>query len=148
MRGIEHRAEIRKRLARNIRQPGKEIQMAVRTAAIAIPSRGESVRRGKMPLGRRFARATSLQVKTSGDSAGVKLWLNPAKMPDGQKALPAYEEGETGPWRHPGFGHTESEWFTQSPHPFFWPTVNPRLPAFYRAAEDAIDAAADEIERG
>lgn len=147
MRGVERRAEIRKRLARNLRQPAKEIQMAVRTAAIAIPSRGESARRGKMPLGRRLARATSLQVKTSGDSAGVKLWLNPAKMPDGQKALPAYEEGETGPWRHPTFGNTDY-WFNQSPHPFFWPTVNPRLPAFYQAAEDAIDATADEIERG
>jgi hypothetical protein len=148
MRGIERRAEIRKRLAAGLRTPGKEILVAVRTAAVAIPSRGESARRGRMPLGKRLARATQLQVKTSGDSAGVKLWVNPGKMPDGQRALPAYQEGEDGPWRHSAFGNSDGEWFTQSPHPFFWPTVEPRLPGFYQAAEEAIDHTADEIERG
>lgn len=147
MRGMERRKEVQQQLARQLRQPAKEIQAAVRAAAQGIPSRGESARRGRMPLGRRLARATSLQVRTSGDNAGVKLWLNPAKMPDGQRALPAYAEGETGPWRHPLFGNTDS-WHTQSPHPFFWPTADPRLPGFYAAAEEAIDTAADQIERG
>lgn len=147
MRGLERRKEIQKQLAGNLRAPGREMLLAVRAAAVAIPSRGESARRGRPPLGKRLARAAQLQVRTSGDSAGVKLWINPGRMPDGQRLLPAYQEGETAPWRAPLFGDTDV-WHTQSPHPFFWPTVTPHLPEFNEQAEAAIDHAADQIERG
>jgi hypothetical protein len=145
LRGHADRKEINARLRRELRFAAKEMIPPVRAAILAIPSKGQSAARGRPSLRRKMSSATQVAVRTTGGSAGVKLWVNPRRMPPGQGSLPGYMEGE-GRWRHPTFG--SEPWFTQAPHPYFYRTVAPLIPRAERAAEQVLDSIADEIERG
>jgi hypothetical protein len=134
-------------MTRELRAIANETRDAERRAVLALPSKGESERRGRRPLRRRFATATVTQIRT-GKDASVSVLLNPDKMPPGQQNLPAYFNREPGyeRLRHPVFG--TDTYVGQDVHPWFYETAR-------RAEHDAqlrligvIDRAADRLERG
>jgi hypothetical protein len=108
---------------------------AVRTSIDAIPVKGTS---GSTGLRARLKKAVTLRVRTSGKNAQVSILMSTAKMPSGQRALPAYMEGTKSPWRHPVFGNTDN-WRQQDSHPFFYRTVRP-LGAGAKVAVNKITA--------
>jgi hypothetical protein len=140
--------EIRRELTRELRAVANQTRDAERRAVLALPSKGESERRGRRPLRRRFATATVVQLRTGAKDPAVSVLLNPNKMPPGQQSLPAYFNREEGfeRLRHPVFG--TDTYVSQDVHPWFYETAR-------RAEHDAqlrligvIDRAADRLERG
>jgi hypothetical protein len=106
----------------------------VRSSIRGIPSKRAYAADG---LRGRLSKATTLEVKTAGARANVKIIVTGRKMPTGQKALPAYMEGRKKPWRHPVFGHTTVWVAQQPPHPYFYKSLTTAGPAA-RAAVDRV----------
>ncbi|MFI0481743.1 hypothetical protein [Actinomadura sp. 9N215] len=123
---------------------------AVRGAIRAIPnsSNAQRSRAGRRRPGMRtaLARAVTVQVRTGGRRAGVSLFMNPRRMADGTKALPAYFEATPGytRFRHPVFG--TDTWVTQRPHPYFTRTVNAADKRLLRATDEIIARIKREVE--
>jgi len=124
--GTSQLTELRRALSREadgkqrVRQLNKELKDAakpivplVRANIMALPSKNQSRILGHKPLRKRLSRAVTVQVRY-GSRAGVFVFMNPRKMPDGEKALPAYFERKTGQplLRHPVFGNRQA-WVTQ-----------------------------------
>jgi len=84
-----------------------------------------------------------------GRNAQVSIMVDPAKMPSGEKALPALMEGEAvvrgrrrdARWRHPVYG--ADAWVQQPSHPFFYRTVRP----LGVAARKGIDRTLSKVTR-
>jgi hypothetical protein len=88
-----------------------------------------------------LAKATRLEVRTSGRMAGVRIRVDGRKMPSGMRALPGYAEGERPRWRHPVFGDPDT-WVSQ---PSF-PTVEPHRDNVGRAIDDVLEDVKRKIE--
>lgn len=147
-REYEDGRELRRRLRVELKRSATRIQQAEQAAVMALPSKGESARRGRPSLRRSIARATQIRVRTSGArNAGVLVWVNPRRMPPGQGALPAYMEGlrPYHRWRHPVFGNSDV-WVQQQARPWFYRTAARYELSAQRDAARAIDSIADEIE--
>lgn len=110
---------VRRSFSRNLRATAAPMVPAVRASIAAIPVKGPK----STGLRGRLQKATRIKVRTVGKSASVQILVDPAKMPDGQKALPQYMEGTEGHtrWRHPVYGH--DVWVTQPSHPYFFRVV-------------------------
>ena len=150
LRGLEDGKKVRAEMRRALKAVADDRMVpAVRAAALAIPSKRESARRGRRSLRRSIARATQTRVRMAGPRAGVLVWVNPKRMPPGQQNLPAYMEGlrPFQRWRKPLFGDTE-HWYTQRPHPYFYRAVRPHEDDTARRMTRIIDGVADKIERG
>lgn len=132
---------IRSKMRRNIVAAVKPMKTAVQSNARSIPAHGPD----HTGLRAALARATQVRIRASGSSALVRLWVNPDRMPAGQRTLPALMEGERR-WRHPV--HGTDVWVDQSSHPFFAPAVTPRLIGVQRAVIAAAEETVAEIERG
>ena len=147
LREMEDGKEIAKRLRRELRRAARPMVPAVRAAVLATPSRGDNARRGRDSLRRSIARATQLQVKTSGSRPGVRVWINPRRMPEGQHNLPAYMEGikPFDRWRHPVYGD-ENTWVTQEARPFFYRAIRPYEDGVVEAGDRVLREIAREIE--
>jgi hypothetical protein len=93
-----------------------------------------------------MARSVTVKVRTSGKRAGVALFMNPRRMADGTKSLPAYFEATPRyeRLRHPVFG--TDVWVTQRPHPYFTRTVRAADRQLLRAADAIIDRTRKEVE--
>ncbi|MBT2213458.1 hypothetical protein [Actinomadura sp. NEAU-AAG7] len=123
---------------------------AVRSAIRAIPNSSTTQRsragRRRPTMRASLARAVTLQVRTGGKRAGVALFMNPRKMPDGLKAMPAYFEGTPGyqRFRHPVFG--ADVWVTQRPHPYFTRTVRSADRQLTRVVDEIIERIRREVE--
>ena len=86
-------------------------------------------------------------VRTTGRTAGVRVLVDPKKMPDGQKALPEAMEG-TKRWRHPVFRserNPDPPWVTQEPHPYFFKVVDRLGPASRLAVNRVLDGITKDI---
>lgn len=138
LRGQDNKA-IRSRFRRELRAAAKPMVPAVRSSIAAIPVKGTS---GSTGLRRRLSKAVTLRVKTVGRNAQVSILMSTAKMPDHQKALPAYMEGTKSPWRHPLFGN-DDDWKEQPAHPYFFPVVRKLGPA----SKVAVNKVVHDIER-
>lgn len=120
--------EIKKRFRKELRAAARPLVPAVRASIRSIPSKRSYSSDG---LRARMSRATRLEVKTTGRSAGVAIRVDGRKMPSGQKRLPALMEGEgvqrgrrvDTRWRHPVFGNREV-WVQQASHPYFFPVMH------------------------
>jgi hypothetical protein len=138
-----------KELRRGLRDVGKPLVPAIRSRIRAMPSRGESRRRGRKSLRAEMARSVTLQVRTSGTRAGVSVFMSPKKMPDGKRALPGYFEQVPGKTRlrHPVFGDRET-WVTQSVPAagYFTHTIRPAEEQAVQAARKVVDRTARRIE--
>jgi hypothetical protein len=110
--------ELKKRFRKELTLAAGPVVPAVRSAIAAIPVTGTG---GSTGLRGRLQKATRLQVRTVGRQAGVRVLVDPKRMPDGQKSLPALMEGLR-PWRKPVFGNRDV-WVTQPFHRYFFPTV-------------------------
>lgn len=110
--------EVTKRFRRELRAAAAPLVPVARQAALDIPVKGTS---GSTGLRKRLAKSVRLIVRTTGKRAGVAILADPARMPDKQKALPAYMEATKSPWRHPVFGN--DVWVTQESHPWFYPAM-------------------------
>lgn len=132
--------KLRSQFTKELRQAAKPAVPAVRTAIAAIPSKG----RGS-GLRKRLSRATRLRVRMSGRDAGVNIIVDGRKMPDGERALPAYMEGTKTPWRHPVRG--TDRWVTQAPHPHFYRAVRGIAPGTRAAVNRVLDWVGREITR-
>jgi hypothetical protein len=118
--------EILKRFRKDLRAAAAPLIPAVRTSIRAIPSKRAYSATG---LRGRLSRATTLEVKTAGARANVKIIVTGRKMPDHQKALPAYMEGKRKPWRHPVYGNKNNWVQQQPPSPYFYKVVEAKGPA-------------------
>jgi hypothetical protein len=116
----QNTAAVTKRFRKELRYAAAPFVPAVRAAISNIPVKGQS----SSGLRSRLSRAVTLLVRVSGKNARVSVLMSTAKMPDGQKALPAYMEGVKSPWRHPVFeDHDSDNWVEQPAHPYFFNTV-------------------------
>jgi hypothetical protein len=52
------------------------------------------------------------------------------------------QQGSSGKFRHPVFGHRDRKWEDQSTRPYLWPAVRGRAPQAYEAAQSVVDKAA------
>ena len=146
-RGQGDGKELRKRLRKELKGTGTRIVKAEKHAVRALPSKGQSARRGRPSLRATTARATQLRIRTSGPRAGVTVWVNPKRMGPGRANLPAYMEGVRPfqRWRHPVFGDADT-WVTQRPRPWFYRTAARYEDDAQRGAARVIDSIAREIE--
>jgi len=108
--------ELLKRFRKELRTAAKPLVPAVRVSIRNIPSSRPYTTAG---LRGQMAKATGLQVKTTGRQASVVIRVDGRKMPPRSKALQAYMEGIKPRWRHPVYGNT-NVWVQQDPHPYFF----------------------------
>lgn len=143
------RPDLIRRMTKEIRAEAKPALVAVRRAALASPSMGQSRRRGRPSLRRELSRATILKVKTN-NAATVVIKTDPKKIRDpDMKGLPPYIEGsggfrgtQVGVLRHPVFGNTDV-WVRQDRMPYFYQTAARYGPRVFAG----IGRVMDEIER-
>jgi hypothetical protein len=132
--------EIKKRFAKELRGAAAPLVPLVRSSIRSIPSK-----RAYSPGGLRgqLARATRLEVRTVGRSAGIAIRVDGRKMPNHMKALPRAVEG-TKRWRHPVFGNREV-WVQQPKQPYFFHVVRPLGVASRRAVNRVLDGISRDI---
>lgn len=154
-RALRRQADGRTRqreLATGLRGAARPLVPIIRTNIKSLPSRGESKRRGRKSLRTEMAGTVTLEVRTSGRSAGVSVFINPRKMPDGKKSLPGYFEGVPGKLllRHPVFKRPDrpAPWVLQSTPSagFFTRSIGPAAERAVREAQAVIERMAREIE--
>lgn len=147
----------KKELTDALRAEGKKVVPEVRRAIKALPSKGESRRRGRYGkasrrkgLRQELSRSVTLQVRTSGSRAGVSVFMNPRKMPDRAKGLPGYFERIPGKerLRHPVFGDRETWVQNQNvpPQGYFTRAVAPVERRAVERCQQIVEQAAREIE--
>lgn len=90
---------------------------SARTAARRQLATGGKAKRGGSGLRATVSRAVQTKITNNGPRQGVRLRVDGTKLPDGQKKLPKYLDGQ-GRWRHPVFGkdvyvqQTGSQWWS------------------------------------
>lgn len=138
--------ELAKQLRKNLREAARPLVPKVRAAWLSAPSQNQP-NVGGVDLRALLAKATRLEVRTTGKEAGVRVRTDGRKMPSGMRSLPGYAEGiRRRQWRHPVYGR-RSTWTTQRPFPRFYAAVRPDEQRARRACEEAVDAVFDKIAR-
>jgi hypothetical protein len=112
--------EITRRFRTELRAAAQPLVPVARQAALDIPVIGES---GSTGLRKRLSKSVHLIVRTTGRRATVAILADAKRMPDHQKALPAYMEGTKEHWRHPVFGQWLEGQPDQDAHPWFYPAL-------------------------
>jgi hypothetical protein len=146
------RRDLNREMTKRLRVTLKPAVPAVRAAVRATPggtNEGRSAAaRAARPRDLRDAIARGVQIKVSLSSgyAGVRLRVDPRHFPDGQKNLPKYVEGTLNRWRSKNWGR--DEWKTQRPHPFFFRTIQPYIPAVRAEMKAIVDDIQDQLTRG
>lgn len=132
--------ELLRRFRKELRQAARPLVPAVRASIRQIPSS-----RPYSPQGLRgqMARATGLQVKTSGRQAAVVIRVDGRKMPAHMKSLPAMAEGKKR-WRHPVYGN-RANWVQQQPHPYFYKVMRAAGPRAKAGVTRVIDGVTRDI---
>jgi hypothetical protein len=156
LRGMENGKVMRKSLTKRLGAAAKPLIPEIRSAVKGIPSHGArgsahdaraaQTRSATGNLRDSIARAVQQKTSLSGKQVGVRLRVDGSKMPAGQEQLPAYMEGIK-PWRHPLFGNRH-DWYRQSPHPFFWKTIQPHVGAMRSEVAEVLNDVAEQITHG
>lgn len=147
LRKHEDGKEIRSGVVAALKDVADDIVQAERSAVLALPSKGESARRGRRSLRRRTASATVSRVRTGAREPEVSVLINEKRM-GSQAALPAYMNAEPGftEWNHQVFG--TSTWVGQAATPWWDETAAPFEDRVQRRLIGVLDQVADQIERG
>jgi len=132
--------QLRVALRRELKEIADPIAKDVKSNALGIPSKQ---RGGGSGLRRAIAKATQVKVAITNAGVVVKVWVNPGKMPAGQRALPTLMEGKRGRWRHPVFG--TDEWVNQASHPYFGKATDGAAVKATAAARRALDETARKL---
>lgn len=146
LRAVADGKALRKELTGGMRDVLRPVLGQARAAWRAVASGDARKTGGRADLRTLLAKATRMEVRTSGKQAGVRLRVDGRKMPDGLKALPGYAEGERTRWRHPVFGNRET-WVTQQAFPTFYRTVEPHRDDVSRAIDQVLADVKAKIER-
>lgn len=146
LRGVADGKELRRELTSGLRGVLTPLAGQVKAAYRAAPSRGRS--HPGPSLRSLLAKATRVEVRTTGRLAGARVRVDGRKMPVGMRSLPAMWEGppKGKRWRHPVFGDRET-WVAQPSHPTFYPIVEPHADDALRAINDVIDGVRAKLER-
>ncbi len=94
--------------------------------------------RGGHGLRASIARGVRSRVKYTGNTVGLRIYVDPATLPASQRKLPRYLDSDKG-WRHPVFGNREV-WVRQTGQPWFRSTLRQYTPRL----RNAVAAAAAE----
>lgn len=146
-RDVEDGKELRKELTGGLRGVLNPIRDQVKAAYRSNPSTGGKAGRGGGSLRGLLAKATRVEVRTTGKLAGARLRVDGRKMPDQMKSLPAYWEGYKPRWRWPVYGNREA-WAQGRARPTFDRIVEPSEDDAFRAAERVVDGVRRKLERG
>jgi hypothetical protein len=138
--------ELRKELTGGIRDVLRPVVGEVKAAYRAGPSKQGGARRKGGSLRGHLARATRMEVRTSGRLAGVRIRVDGRKMPAGMRSLPKYYEGEKRPWRWPVAGNRDV-WAQGRARPTFYPTVRPHEDDARRAVDRVLGQVRRKLER-
>lgn len=132
--------QVTKKFRKELRAAARPLVPKVRASIRQIPSKRSYSASG---LRGQLAKATRLEVKTSGKSAGVAIRVDGRKMPSHMKSLPSMAEGKKR-WRHPVFGNRDV-WVNQTPHPYFYDVVRAAGPASRKAVNRVLRDITKEI---
>lgn len=131
--------ELRAALLREIRAEAKPLVRDVRSAAMSIPSKGGHA---GPSLRAAIAAATGLQIRLSGNSAGVSVRTK--KTPGIRKFAMAGRQMNRESWRHPVYGR--AVWVTQLGRPgWFDNTTAEHRPAITAGVVRAVEETATLI---
>lgn len=149
---LREQADGRKRLRQlttELRRAAKPLATAVKSSVLTIPSNEWNARHGRESLRRNIAKAVTVKVGTRGrKNTGVRVFINPKKMPDGRKGLVKHIEGTPGwtRWRHPVFGR--DVWVNQGQNPFFTDAVRPGERLAVEAVDNVLQRVKRDLENG
>lgn len=129
--------QVRQDLTRGLKAGAKPAAEKVKAAALALPDKPGNKSTG---LRRKMAGATSVQVRTGGNLAGVAVRLSRARMGD-QASLPKVTN--EGHWRHPVHGNTKV-WVTQTSRRAWFDDANRQAAKDVRAS---VKKVIDDIEK-
>jgi hypothetical protein len=125
--------QVRKDLTKGLRQGAKPAAVAVKAAAKSLPAKSGGKATG---LRRRMASAAGVQVRTSGQMAGVRVRVSRARM--GEQASLAKVTNE-GSWRHPVYGNRHV-WVVQRSRRGWFDSATARsAPAVRKALKKVLD---------
>ena len=145
LRDLADGKELRKELTGGFRDVLRPIAAEVKAAYRSGPSRGRRGRPGP-PLRSLLAKATRVEVRTTGRMAGARVRVDGRKMPDRMKSIPAYWEGYKRPWRWPVYGNRQA-WAQGRARPTFDRTVEPHAGDAGRAVDAVLDGVRRKLER-
>jgi hypothetical protein len=145
-RDLEDGKELRKELTGGFRGVLNPIRDQVKAAYRSAPSGGRRGRAGPS-LRSLLAKATRVEVRTTGRLAGARIRVDGRKMPNQMKSIPAYWEGYKPRWRWPIYGNRQN-WAQGRARPTFDRTVEPHTDDARRAAERVLDGVRHKLERG
>ena len=124
--------QVRKDLTKGLKEGAKPAAVLVKSAALALPAKGPK----STGLRKKMARVTNVQVRTGGNSAGVRVRLSRARMGDQAGMARVTNKGR---WRHPVYGDTKV-WVTQTSRRGWFDDANRRAaPQVRRAVKQVID---------
>jgi hypothetical protein len=155
LRQASNAKELRKQFTTEVRGALRPVVVDVKAAYRAAASGGHAsatrARQAGPDLRGLLAKATLLQVRTSGKQAGVSVKVAGKKMPLGMRSLPRYWEGEAttagrGRWRHPVYGRRTDPWVQQPSRRTFDPAVQPHVPQVVAAVNRAADTVRRKLE--
>lgn len=150
------------RLAMNKRiiAAAKPLQKALHDAVRAVPSQGGSGGGSSQRLGHSrtpaaarkrggglretIARSVKIKVRPT----GVTVYIDSTTMPDGQRKLPKYLDGQ-GRWRHPVYpraNNPEPPWVQQKGTPWWTPTIEAQISAVRSEVEQIVKDVLEEFE--
>lgn len=152
---------VRKALTKSLQASAKPAVRDVKVAVMKVKSQGHatgglrkrrSKYRAKHPKGRvhahglreTIARLVTSRMKYSGLKVGLEVRVRSAEMPNGQRRLPYYLDGQ-GRWRHPTFGNRHA-WVTQTGQPYFEKTLEEHTPRVRQDAINAVTTALKELK--
>ena len=154
LRTVADGKTLRKELTGGIRDAVRPVVRLAQAAYRAIPdgpARPSRSRAEQGDLTSLLAKATRMEVRTSGKLAGVRVRVDGRKMPSGMRSLPGLAEGEggvdkrAGRWRHPVFGDRDT-WVQQPTFPTFYRTVEPHRVWVSRAIDRVLEDVKRKIE--
>jgi hypothetical protein len=131
LREVTNGPQLRREMTKALRQGTRPAVVGVRAAALSLPAKHPS-----SGLRRDMAAAVSVQVRTTGNQAGVRVRI-PRRRLGSKAALPRVTN--RGVWRHPVFGD-RGTWVTQtSQRGWFDRAAAAAAPQVRRALDQVID---------
>lgn len=91
-----------------------------------------------------IAKQVKISVRYAGKGAGVRLYVDAAKLPEGQQPIPDHIERRKG-WRHPTYGRRD-RWVSQHASPVFEPTTRKYTVKVRAGVVQAVDEALRELQ--
>jgi BMFP domain-containing protein YqiC len=129
--------QVRKDLTKGLKDGTKPALVLVKAAALALPDKPGNKSTG---VRRKMARVANVQVRASGNSAGVRVRLSRSRMGDHAAMARVTNDGK---WRHPVYGNA-NVWVRQYSRRGWFDDANRRAASQVRKA---VKQVIDDIEK-